>query len=968
MKYNKFILPLAACAFMFAGCVDEVMEWQEPDGTITEADIPLQDKESLALYKSIKEYAAEYTPDMKIGLGLGADLYIEDAAYRAVADENFQMFTTGNAMKHSSVVKANGDLNFATIDAFMALVPSDVEVYGHNFIWHTQQKQQYLKSLIAPEMKVEVPQGEKCENVVMNGGFENGTDSWTGFWGKYTYDVEQPGRDGTGNAIHFTLSTETAVMHDSQLFWSLASSLEPGVTYYYEFYAKSDVGLQCQFIGQNDAYDGIYKETFTPGKDWTFFSGEFTYNEGDPTEIERVGFQFGGEPGAQIWFDDFKFGKKIEAVEQEPMINIVGEAGTFESGTIDGWGAWSNDGCTASISDQGKGYNSDYSMKLNNPVAGETYSAQAFYALNNITWEAGDVYVVSFFVKTEVPYERFQVQLQRRADSYPGGGYREMETPAGQWVPFQQEIEITEEMATMEITHFTINFGEQVGDVYIDDFKFGEKNPEYGQGGDSGPINYCENGSFEDGLGSWTAPNSGAGVEVVELSDAINGKKVVKLTAKAESENDWDLQLQSPSVPVMAGQKARLSFYIKSDQPGFGRVSFSSDLTNQYPYMNWTGSQDSWTKGFETSANWLYINVVLQDFNADFVEGSQTWTFNFDLGTIPDVTYWIDDVRVEYEGTAAPAARMATPRPQKAAPTITYIYKTAEEKKALLLGAMESWIKQMAEHLPTVKYWDVINEPIMDGSNAWRGIDNVFNGEDTAPVENEGLTLNWAADHWYWGYYIGKDYAPKAFEYARQYCGPDAKLFVNDYNLETSPGKLQALIDFVKYIDENNSTGASLVDGIGTQMHVQTSITKDKVDAMFKAMAATGKLVRVTELDVAVGTANPTADQLLAQAETYKMIVESYKENVPAAQQSGITIWTLSDNAAEHEFWLEGDAPNLFDANYGRKLAYKYFCDGLAGKNIADEFDGLDWKDVYATEEETPEETPEDSVEETPAE
>ena len=81
------------------------------------------------------------------------------------------------------------------------------------------------------------------------------------------------------------------------------------------------------------------------------------------------------------------------------------------------------------------------------------------------------------------------------------------------------------------------------------------------------------------------------------------------------------------------------------------------------------------------------------------------------------------------------------------------------------------------------------------------------------------------------------------------------KLYVNDYNLETSPNKLAALIDFVKYIDENNATGQPIVDGIGTQMHVTaSSITREQIDAMFQTMAATGKLVRVTELDVAIGT------------------------------------------------------------------------------------------------------------------
>ena len=49
------------------------------------------------------------------------------------------------------------------------------------------------------------------------------------------------------------------------------------------------------------------------------------------------------------------------------------------------------------------------------------------------------------------------------------------------------------------------------------------------------------------------------------------------------------------------------------------------------------------------------------------------------------------------------------------------------------------------------------------------------------------------------------------------------------------------------------------------------------------------------------------------------MIVESFKANVREAQQNGITIWSLSDNDAEHEYWLKGEKPNLFDADYLRK-------------------------------------------------
>ena len=88
---------------------------------------------------------------------------------------------------------------------------------------------------------------------------------------------------------------------------------------------------------------------------------------------------------------------------------------------------------------------------------------------------------------------------------------------------------------------------------------------------------------------------------------------------------------------------------------------------------------------------------------------------------------------------------------------------------------------------------------------------NMSNGDDapdTAPVEDEenGLNLNWANDHFYWGYYIGKEYAVKAFEYARKYAAADVKLYVNDYNLETNPSKLADLIDFVNYIEDKPLT------------------------------------------------------------------------------------------------------------------------------------------------------------------
>lgn len=762
MKLNRIIFPIMACALTLGSCDDQIMEWKDADGTISTSDIPLELAEKIALYDYIKTYAAQYTPKMTIGLGLGADLYISDEAYKNVADANFQMFTTGNAMKHQSVVKSNGTMDFTTIDAFLEAAPADMQIYGHNFIWHTQQQQTYLKSLIAPEVIIDSGDDDVCENVVSNYGFEGGdTNGWTGLWGKYTYAVEQPGHD-SDYALHFTMTNETSANYDCQLFWP-TGMLEVGVTYAYSFWVKSDSQLAVQFLGQNASYGGIYKDTFTAGSEWTYCTGEFTYAESDTKDIERVGIQFGGTSGSNLWVDDFKFGVKIE----DPMTNVVTNY-NFEDGTSTGWtGLWGK--YTYAVEEPG--HNSDYSLHFT--MTDETavnYDCQLFWPTGIL--EVGTTYAYSFWVKSD---SQLAVQFIGQNASY-GGIYKDTFTAPSDWLQCTGEFTYGES-DTKDIERVGIQFGGTPGsNLWVDDFKFG--------------------------------------------------------------------------------------------------------------------------------------------------------------------------VKKETTNTRAGIATRAS--------GVTYVFKTAEEKKEALEGAMEEWIKGMFEHVGNDSRfvaWDVINEPIMDGSYGWRGIDG-FGGTDddgvadTAPVEDEstGLNLNWADGHFYWGYYLGKEYAVKAFQLARQYAPQNVKLFVNDYNLETSPNKLAALIEFVNYIDANGAT----VDGIGTQMHVTaSSITQDQIDTMFKTMAATGKLIRVTELDVALGTTSPSADQLELQSNVYQMIIESYKENIPEAQQSGITIWTLSDNAAEHEYWLNGDSPNLFDSSYARKHAYKGVCDGLAGYDISTDFNGDDWADAY---------------------
>lgn len=179
-----------------------------------------------------------------------------------------------------------------------------------------------------------------------------------------------------------------------------------------------------------------------------------------------------------------------------------------------------------------------------------------------------------------------------------------------------------------------------------------------------------------------------------------------------------------------------------------------------------------------------------------------------------------------------------------------------------------------------------------------------------------------------------------------------------DDPLNSGRGKVVKLIPDSRLAEGGVKAGVSNIPGWWTSGNGEATDDWDadvalieklraKVDAMFKTLAASGKFIRVTELDVAMGTSSPSAAQYRTQAETYKMIFQSYLQNVPAAQQSGITIWSLSDNADEHEYWLNGDLPNLFDGQYLRKWAYKGVCDGIAGEDLGLKFGGDDYKAYY---------------------
>lgn len=415
---------------------------------------------------------------------------------------------------------------------------------------------------------------------------------------------------------------------------------------------------------------------------------------------------------------------------------------------------------------------------------------------------------------------------------------------------------------------------------------------------DAEPANMISNGTFEDGtINPWGGWGNSSERFVSQEGEGYGDTGYCMVMVNPAPADAWSAQTKYTFDADLENKEYYVTWRAKC-LSGAGKIQV--ELQNPSYSANYSGTRDVTTE-WQT-----YEWIVTPD------KGSQNG-FLFDFGQVAD-TYYVDDVKI-YLNPEASAS------PIKAASIV--IPKTEAEKKEIITAAMDKWIADMVGHCKgTVHAWDVVNEPM----------------DDNNPSEiKSGVGKELESSDFYWQDYLGKDYAVNAFVKAREAGNPDDKLFINDYNLESNPAKCDGLIEYVSYIE---SKGAK-VDGIGTQMHVGISWTDTlMISEMFQKLAATGKLIKISELDVQLGTASPTEAQLAQQANMYRYIVENYFKIIPASQQYGITLWSVSDNPIEHEFWLPGDGPNVWNANYARKHAYKGVCDGLAGYDVSKDFPG----------------------------
>jgi hypothetical protein len=126
----------------------------------------------------------------------------------------------------------------------------------------------------------------------------------------------------------------------------------------------------------------------------------------------------------------------------------------------------------------------------------------------------------------------------------------------------------------------------------------------------------------------------------------------------------------------------------------------------------------------------------------------------------------------------------------------------------------------------------------------------------------------------------------------------------------------------------------SYYENSGSQENLKKAIT-----GMFQVMANSGKLCRVSEMDMGyvpngqnkgINTSQLTEDQHKKMADFYEWIIKEYLRIIPAAQQWSICQWCPTD-APDYSGWRGGEPVGIWDLNFYRKHVYAGFVRGLGG-------------------------------------
>jgi len=371
--------------------------------------------------------------------------------------------------------------------------------------------------------------------------------------------------------------------------------------------------------------------------------------------------------------------------------------------------------------------------------------------------------------------------------------------------------------------------------------------------------------------------------------------------------NSWDVQfLAMENIQIEKGKTYKMTMTVKGSQNGKLHSKLGDWSSGEYPDIPFTTEWQDVEVSYKGVVESSFFMLQCGDFVGDI---------------------YVREIKFEgYKGQTVP--------------------QTDEERHDTLVYAMDKWIKGMMEACDgKVKAFDLVNEAISGGGNDGEG-NYVL---QSSKQDNSG-SWDVGGSAFFWQDYMGDlEYVRQACRLARKYGPEDIKLFINDYNLESDWDGNKKVKSLVNWIKKWEADGVTHIDGIGTQMHISCfeddntlKSIKSHITTMFEVIAKSGKLCRVSEMDMgyvrgknnrwgsSVKTDQLTEAEHKKMADFYEWIIKEYFRLIPPEQQWGICQWCTTD-APSNSGWRGGEPVGIWDLNYYRKHAYAGFVRGLNG-------------------------------------
>lgn len=258
--------------------------------------------------------------------------------------------------------------------------------------------------------------------------------------------------------------------------------------------------------------------------------------------------------------------------------------------------------------------------------------------------------------------------------------------------------------------------------------------------------------------------------------------------------------------------------------------------------------------------------------------------------------------------------------------------QTEQEISDTIKYGLNTWCDRFMEiNKGRIKQFDLVDEPI-DASSV---------------LENEKYDIKHGNEETiFWQDILGSEnYGSAVAKMAREAFvkhggnADELKFFVSETGLEDTK-KMESLNYWVGIWDKNGAN----IDGINAKVNLVCYENADKMaenkkayETLLDALAKTGKLIRISNVDIkyvdatgaAVKTADITDEQRQKLADYNAYAIKTYMSKIPGDKQAGISKGSLVDSTNDPVgLWTQ----HPITKDWERNATYKAWCEGLSGK------------------------------------